>query len=85
MDVKCPGGVLKKCRTYQQTAVPDQIANLKDLPNERRPSKIYWKVITEGAKESKLPQDYQNFLNNIPHNGYEGDVNIDLDLSKVDV
>lgn len=52
---------------------------------ERRPSKVYLKVITEGAKESRLPQDYQNFLNNIPHNGYDGDVSVNLDLSKVDM
>lgn len=84
MDIKCSGGIMKKCRTYQQTAIPAQIPNLKDLPMERRPSKIYLQVITEGAKESKLPQDYQNFLNNIPHNGYDGVVSVDLDLANTD-
>lgn len=84
VEIKCPNGVTRTCRTYQQTAVPDYVRNLKDLPVDRRPSKIYLNVITEGAKESGLPEDYQTFLKDIPHNGYEGEVSIRLDLAKDD-
>lgn len=84
VDVKCPGGGIKKCRIYQQTAIPEQIPNLKDLPAERRPSKVYLNVIIQGAKESRLPQYYQNFLKNIPHNGYDGEVAVGLNLAKTD-
>lgn len=83
MDIKCSDGI-KKCRTYQQTAIPDLVKDLKDLPLDRRPSKIYWKVIVDGAKESGLPEEYQKFLNSIPHNGYEGEISINLNLDKVD-
>lgn len=82
VDVKCSDGTTKNCRTYQQTAVPALVQNLRDLPLERKPSKVYWKVIIQGAKESGLPDDYQTFLNNIPHNGYDGEIDINLDLDK---
>lgn len=84
VDIKCPGGGMKKCRIYQQTKVPEQLPSLKDLPEERKPSTVYLRIILEGAKESKLPQDYINFLRNIPDNGYEGDVSVGLDLAKTD-
>lgn len=76
-----PDGTKKLCRVYQQCATPSHIPSIADLPMERRPSAVYLRTILLGAKESKLPEDYQQFLNTIPHNGYDGDVSVGLDLS----
>lgn len=74
-------GSSQLCRTYQQCATPTFIIDMLDLPAERRPSSVYLNTIILGASESKLPDDYQDFLKSIPHNGYNGEVDIKLDLS----
>lgn len=46
------------------------------------PSLRYKNVIIQGAKEHNLPEEYITYLENIPDNGYNGvvDVNIPLNL-----
>jgi gamma-glutamylcyclotransferase len=44
------------------------------------PSTVYKNVIIRGAKEHNLPSEYINFLENIPDNGYEGEVEVNLPL-----
>lgn len=73
-------GSKKLCRVYQQCATPPYVLNLADLPMERRPSNAYLNTIKLGARESQLPDDYQFFLESIPHNGYDGKVDVNLDL-----
>lgn len=82
VDVVLLDGGRRKCRTYMQSAVPEQRVSLKYLPMERRPSWIYLKTIITGAAESGLPEDYQEFLKAIPHNGYADEEDIVFSLSK---
>ena len=49
----------------------------RDSP-DKRPSPQYMDVIIRGAIENKLPSDYVEFLKNIEHNGYEGEVEVKL-------
>lgn len=80
MDVELPDGKSRSARVYQQTKTPPKVENVEDIPIERRPSAVYLNTILKGAEESGLPQDYQNWLKRIPHNGYSGPVDIGLDL-----
>ncbi|XP_023326928.1 gamma-glutamylcyclotransferase isoform X2 [Eurytemora carolleeae] len=50
---------------------------------DKRPSKVYLDVILTGAREHSLPSHYLARLEAIEHNGYEGDVNLGLDLEKI--
>ncbi|XP_067002424.2 gamma-glutamylcyclotransferase isoform X2 [Anabrus simplex] len=59
------------CRTYQLYDIPPPLKEYQELPEERRPSKTYLKVIIEGAKESCLPESYISSLELIPDNGQE--------------
>uniref|UniRef100_A0A6A7FNA9 gamma-glutamylcyclotransferase n=1 Tax=Hirondellea gigas TaxID=1518452 RepID=A0A6A7FNA9_9CRUS len=61
-------------RTYQL---------IKPREKDRRPSKVYIDVIKKGAIENGLPKEYLDFLSNIEHNGYNSDVDLELNLSKV--
>lgn len=76
VEVILPDGRKRQCRTYQQTAVPEKRVNLTP-----RPSWIYLKTIIKGAAESGLPQDYQQFLKNIAHNGYANEEHIGFTIS----
>lgn len=80
MDIVLPDGTLKNCKLYQHTEVPKDYGDIKNLPEERRPSKVYLNTILAGARESELPDGYQKFLQQIPHNGYEGKVDIAVKL-----
>lgn len=81
VDIKLPEGGTKQCRVYQQTAKPSEIVDLDNLPSDRRPSAIYLKTMIKGAKESELPEEYQKFLKNIPDNGYNGEVDVNVSLA----
>lgn len=74
-------GRIKVCRVYQQYATPPHVADLQDLPPERRPSAAYLNTMIQGARESELPEEYQKFLESLPHNGYNGEVDIGLRLA----
>ncbi|KAI4466847.1 hypothetical protein MML48_2g00006941 [Holotrichia oblita] len=80
VDVITQDGNRKRCRLYKLNHKVQVVTNIEDLPEERRPSPAYLKVILLGAKESNLPEDYVEFLRKIPHNGYTGDIGIDLDV-----
>ena len=43
---------------------------------DRKPSPHYLKVIRAGAKQSRLPDEYQRYLASIEHNGYDRPVPI---------
>jgi len=45
------------------------------------PSQRYKNVIIYGAKENNLPEEYIKFLENIPDNGYNGDVDVNIPLN----
>ncbi|GJQ84399.1 hypothetical protein Trydic_g3874 [Trypoxylus dichotomus] len=70
----------QRCRVYKLTQEAEVIQNIEDLPENRRPSPAYLKIILLGAGESNLPADYVEFLKKIPNNGYVGEVAIDLDV-----
>jgi gamma-glutamylcyclotransferase len=55
---------------------------IKPLEDDRRPSKVYLDVILKGAREHSLPQSYIDKLQDIEHNGYEGEVQLGLNLEK---
>jgi len=62
------------CVSYQ--LLPDRIAASKS----KLPSKVYKDVIVHGAKENGLPPKYVEFLEGIKDNGYNGAVNVKLNL-----
>lgn len=66
------------CRVYQQCVTPEYVENMQELPQERKPSAVYLKTMILGARESGLPEDYQEFIQSIPHNGYDGEVDLEL-------
>ncbi|CCD61561.1 gamma-glutamylcyclotransferase [Caenorhabditis elegans] len=70
VPVQTPKGVIT-CRTYQ-------FSDLKADP--MAPSPHYKLVITEGAKENKLPADYIQKLEAIEDNGFAGAVDVDIPL-----
>lgn len=78
LDVVTLDGNVKKCRLYKLSQEFECIENIIELPEVRRPSPAYLKIIILGAKESNLLEAYIDFLKTIPHNGYEGEVGIDL-------
>jgi len=83
VGVETPRGDILQCRIYQQCNNPKEFVPAGELPKERRPSPIYLKTILKGASENGLPEDYIEFLDSIPHNGYIGDNDIGLDLNEI--
>ncbi|KAG8228950.1 hypothetical protein J437_LFUL007701 [Ladona fulva] len=71
VKVDCDGEFLS-CWAYQCTRPFDQ---------DRRPSPFYKSVILEGARETFLPFDYVKMLESIEDNGYQGEVDWNLELS----
>ena len=53
---------------YQAT---DQSVELEGLPSPQ-----YLEVIVSGAEEVGLPEDYKQWLKQLPHNGYQGEVGL---------
>lgn len=79
VDVEmAPDGALKKCRTYQHVS---ETPFVQILPKERQPSGVYLRVIREGAKESRLPKGWLEWLAKIPDNGYNGKVEVKVDFN----
>lgn len=81
VDVELPDGNIKKCHVYQQVNIPAEHLKLAKLPENRQPSQVYLNTIINGAKESELPEEYQKLLQKVPHNGYNGDVDLNLRLN----
>lgn len=82
VSIQLLGGGTKVCRVYQQCATPPHIQSIQDLPSERRPSVMYLNTMIQGAKETGLPEEYQKYIKSIPHNGYSGEVDIELRLAE---
>lgn len=82
VPVELPNDSFRDCRVFQQCNVPNTNENIHQLALDRLPSKVYLDIILDGAKESGLPKYYQQFLKTIPHNGYDGEIDINLDLCK---
>nr|CAH7763711.1 unnamed protein product [Callosobruchus chinensis] len=72
VQVTSRDGKVMTARTYRETAEIAEYVDLSKLPDERCPSATYLKTILKGAKESSLPDEYQEFLRGIRHNGYLG-------------
>ena len=81
VDVILPDGSSKKCRVYQQCVIPSVTEKIEDLAEDRQPSAVYLNIIKAGAKESNIPEEYQQFLERVPDNGYSGKVDIDVALN----
>lgn len=65
-------GEMLNCRCYQQ---------IKEWESERRPSAVYKNVMIKGARENGIPEYYiKNTLETIVDNGYDGEVEVKLDL-----
>ncbi|XP_066942374.1 gamma-glutamylcyclotransferase-like isoform X1 [Macrobrachium rosenbergii] len=75
VDVETLTGEQVRARSYQI---------IRPLEQDRRPSSVYLDVIVRGAKENGLPEDYVKFLEGIEHNGYNGEVDVKLDLEKIE-
>ncbi|KAK4021026.1 hypothetical protein OUZ56_002960 [Daphnia magna] len=60
------------CRCYQQT---------REWEIDRRPSAVYKNIMIKGAKENGVPEHYvKNNLETIEDNGYNGEVQVKMDL-----
>ncbi|ELU14694.1 hypothetical protein CAPTEDRAFT_224905 [Capitella teleta] len=53
---------------------------LKRGDKDRRPSPQYIGVIRKGAAENNLPSDYVEFLRKIEDNGYQGEIEVKVNL-----
>ena len=74
VEVTTTEGEVLKCRCYQQ---------ITELEEDRRPSAVYKNVMVRGARENGVPEDYiNNELITIIDNGYDGDVEVKLELEK---
>ncbi|KAF5291971.1 hypothetical protein FQR65_LT11371 [Abscondita terminalis] len=78
VNVEKPDGTSVEGYTYMLVNNPTTKIPLYELPQNRKPSKIYLDVIIKGAKESGLPENYQKMLENISNNGYNGNVSYDI-------
>ncbi|KAF5272642.1 hypothetical protein FQR65_LT04884 [Abscondita terminalis] len=78
VDVERLDGGVVTGYTYMLTRNPEEYVPLDALPKNRQPSKAYLDVILSGAKQSELPEYYQEKLREISHNNYDGQVRYDL-------
>nr|CAD7445126.1 unnamed protein product [Timema bartmani] len=85
VNVTSPHGEVFECVSYQLVNTPPFLDEGEILPVHRRPSQIYLQVIIGGAKESQLPAEYIRELENIPHNGFKGPIEVPLDINKINL
>lgn len=83
VEVETPTRERLSCRSYQLCDTPAKLLAGEEVPPERQPSEIYWRVILLGAKETGVPEDYLQKLTKIKHNGYRGHVDVPLHLDKL--
>ncbi|XP_013772168.1 gamma-glutamylcyclotransferase-like [Limulus polyphemus] len=67
-------GHILQCRTYQLKSATGEIG---------KPSRVYKACMVQGAIEHNLPQHYVEKLQNIEDNGYEGCVDIPVNIKKL--
>ncbi|XP_076035822.1 gamma-glutamylcyclotransferase-like isoform X2 [Oratosquilla oratoria] len=53
---------------------------IRPVEEDRRPSTVYKNVILTGARENGLPEEYIKKLESIEDNGYNGEVDVQLNL-----
>ena len=68
------------CVAYQITNVTRDNA-IASHGNKLLPSSVYKNVIIRGAKEHDLPGEYIKYLEEIPDNGYNGEVEVHIRLN----
>ncbi len=69
-----------KCLVYKLCDETRTQTRIEHGDDKLLPSLRYKNVIIAGAKEHNLPQDYITYLQNIPDNGYNGDVDVNVPL-----
>ncbi|CAL8135419.1 unnamed protein product [Orchesella dallaii] len=75
-----PDGKKVNCMAYRirdETRQKSVLAHGENLI----PSLRYKNVIIQGAKEHGLPEEYVKFLEAVPDNGYNGDVDVNIPLT----
>lgn len=70
VTVETPEGETKTARVYMLCNNPGPLAEDQEFTEE--PSKTYLNVITYGAIESEMPEEYINWLRGAKHNGRDG-------------
>lgn len=78
VEIETAAGQSVSCRTYQQTAVPEDLSEGESLPLDRRPSEAYKNCILDGAVETHLPSDYIAKLKLIPSVPTKGEINLSV-------
>ncbi|XP_076340742.1 gamma-glutamylcyclotransferase-like isoform X2 [Tachypleus tridentatus] len=73
VPIETSEGYILQCRTYKLKSATDKIG---------KPSRIYKACIAQGAIEHNLPQYYIEKLQDIEDNGYEGSVDIPVNIKK---
>ncbi|KAK6617515.1 hypothetical protein RUM44_005103 [Polyplax serrata] len=77
VNVTTPESKVLECRVYKMPEEIESYETPEQLPENRRPSRVYLETILQGSVQSKLPDDYFKFLRKFPHNDFSGPVNID--------
>ena len=81
LTVEASNGGPVSCMAYQlRTETRDE--SLEEYGADKLlPSLRYKNVIIQGAKEHNLPAEYITYLQNIPDNGYNGVVDVNIPIS----
>ena len=74
VTVQTPADDQIECRSYQLVPIGS---------DDTRPSPQYLSVIQRGAAQNSLPQEYQDKLSSIEHNGYTGRLKLMDDVEKL--
>lgn len=69
LEVEKDSGEKIICRVYQLVNNPLALSETEVRPKERQPSKTYLDTIVRGAKETRLPKTYIDWLTSIENNG----------------
>ncbi|KAG8195235.1 hypothetical protein JTE90_027976 [Oedothorax gibbosus] len=71
VNIESPSLGIVKCKSYQK---------LLETVADGTPSLIYKRIMIEGAKDHGLPDWYVKKLEDIPDNGYKGNIDIDVNI-----
>lgn len=69
VTVETPSGDEVVCRCYEIIKSVPKLSKDEVFPADRVPSCTYLQTIIEGAMQSKLPNEYVEYLKSIKHNG----------------
>lgn len=59
------------CRAYEIIKSTPKLSKDEVFPADRIPSCTYLQTIIEGAQQTKLPNEYVEYLKSIKHNGHK--------------